>query len=74
MAVSCSPQSLSRNTAIEVASTVKALHNETESLLLGRASLVSEAPYITEPAPIPLLLCYYCSYYCCYYCYHIALS
>lgn len=34
-------QSLTRNTAIEVASTVKALHNETESLLLGRVSLVS---------------------------------
>uniref|UniRef100_A0A672L3H0 Diacylglycerol kinase n=1 Tax=Sinocyclocheilus grahami TaxID=75366 RepID=A0A672L3H0_SINGR len=32
----CSPQSLTRNTAIEVASTVKALHNETESLLVGR--------------------------------------
>lgn len=34
-------QSLTRNTAIEVASTMKALHNETESLLLGRVSLVS---------------------------------
>lgn len=34
-------QSLTRNTAIEVASTVKALYNETESLLLGRVSLVS---------------------------------
>lgn len=37
----CSPQSLTRNTAIEVASTVKALHNETESLLVGRVPLVS---------------------------------
>ncbi|TNN79072.1 Diacylglycerol kinase eta [Liparis tanakae] len=35
------PESLTRNTAIEVASTVKALYNETESLLLGRVSLVS---------------------------------
>lgn len=34
-------QSLTRHTAIEVASTVKALYNETESLLLGRVSLVS---------------------------------
>ena len=34
-------QSLTRNTAIEVASTVKALYNETESLLVGRVSLVS---------------------------------
>ncbi|KAG7462253.1 Diacylglycerol kinase eta, partial [Solea senegalensis] len=34
------PESLTRNTAIEVASTVKALYNETESLLLGRVSLL----------------------------------
>lgn len=33
-------KSLTRNTAIEVTSTVKALHNETESLLVGRVSLV----------------------------------
>ncbi|XP_028291829.1 diacylglycerol kinase eta isoform X2 [Gouania willdenowi] len=38
------PESLARNTAIEVASTVKALHNETESLLLGRVSLQLEPP------------------------------
>ncbi|KAI4790210.1 hypothetical protein KUCAC02_034771 [Chaenocephalus aceratus] len=37
-------QSLTRNTAIEVASTVKALYNETESLLLGRVSLQLEQP------------------------------
>ncbi|KAG7262707.1 hypothetical protein CRUP_006137 [Coryphaenoides rupestris] len=37
------PESLTRNTAIEVASTVKALHNETESLLVGRVSLQLEA-------------------------------
>lgn len=36
----CMLQSLSRNTAIEVASTVKALYNETETLLVGRVSLV----------------------------------
>ena len=36
----CIPQNLTRNTAMEVATTVKALHNETESLLVGRASLV----------------------------------
>ncbi|XP_061547232.1 diacylglycerol kinase eta isoform X6 [Phycodurus eques] len=36
------PESLSRNTAIEVASTVKALYNETESLLVGRISLQLE--------------------------------
>uniref|UniRef100_A0A3Q3S6S1 Diacylglycerol kinase n=1 Tax=Mastacembelus armatus TaxID=205130 RepID=A0A3Q3S6S1_9TELE len=35
---------LSRNTAIEVASTVKALYNETESLLLGRVSLQLDPP------------------------------
>ncbi|KAG9348987.1 hypothetical protein JZ751_029304 [Albula glossodonta] len=39
------PESLSRNTAIEVASTVKALHNETESLLVGRVSLQLEPPH-----------------------------
>ncbi|CAL8388055.1 diacylglycerol kinase eta isoform X3 [Gadus morhua] len=38
------PESLTRNTAIEVASTVKALHNETESLLVGRVSLQLEPP------------------------------
>ncbi|XP_077435981.1 diacylglycerol kinase eta isoform X5 [Vanacampus margaritifer] len=38
------PESLSRNTAIEVASTVKALHNETESLLVGRVSLQLDPP------------------------------
>ncbi|XP_061735634.1 diacylglycerol kinase eta isoform X2 [Nerophis ophidion] len=38
------PESLSRNTAIEVASTVKALYNETESLLLGRVSLQLDPP------------------------------
>uniref|UniRef100_A0A8C9SH29 Diacylglycerol kinase n=1 Tax=Scleropages formosus TaxID=113540 RepID=A0A8C9SH29_SCLFO len=39
------PESLSRNTAIEVASTVKALHNETESLLVGRVSLQLDPPH-----------------------------
>uniref|UniRef100_A0A8B9HVY2 Diacylglycerol kinase n=1 Tax=Astyanax mexicanus TaxID=7994 RepID=A0A8B9HVY2_ASTMX len=38
------PESLTRNTAIEVASTVKALHNETESLLVGRVSLQLDPP------------------------------
>uniref|UniRef100_A0A3Q3VK17 Diacylglycerol kinase n=1 Tax=Mola mola TaxID=94237 RepID=A0A3Q3VK17_MOLML len=38
------PESLTRNTAIEVASIVKALYNETESLLLGRVSLQLEPP------------------------------
>ncbi|XP_077392763.1 diacylglycerol kinase eta isoform X5 [Festucalex cinctus] len=38
------PESLSRNTAIEVTSTVKALHNETESLLVGRVSLQLDPP------------------------------
>ncbi|XP_069388673.1 diacylglycerol kinase eta isoform X2 [Paralichthys olivaceus] len=38
------PESLARNTAIEVASTVKALYNETESLLLGRVSLQLDPP------------------------------
>ncbi|KAM9802019.1 diacylglycerol kinase eta isoform X5 [Syngnathus typhle] len=38
------PESLSRNTAIEVASTVKALYNETESLLVGRVSLQLDPP------------------------------
>ncbi|XP_063069133.1 diacylglycerol kinase eta isoform X2 [Engraulis encrasicolus] len=33
------PESLTRNTAIEVASTVKALYNETKALLVGRVSL-----------------------------------
>jgi len=34
------PQSLTRNTATEIAVNVKALHNETESLLVGRVPLV----------------------------------
>ena len=34
-------QSLTRNTAMEIAVNVKALHNETESLLVGRVPLVS---------------------------------
>ncbi|KAM9710435.1 diacylglycerol kinase eta isoform 4-T4 [Menidia menidia] len=38
------PENLTRNTAIEVASTVKALYNETESLLLGRVSLQLDQP------------------------------
>ncbi|KAM6986393.1 diacylglycerol kinase eta isoform 2-T2 [Aplochiton taeniatus] len=38
------PESLTRNTAIEVASNVKALHNETESLLVGRVSLQLDPP------------------------------
>uniref|UniRef100_A0A3Q2XE48 Diacylglycerol kinase n=1 Tax=Hippocampus comes TaxID=109280 RepID=A0A3Q2XE48_HIPCM len=38
------PESLSRNTAIEVASTVKALYNETETLLVGRVSLQLDPP------------------------------
>ncbi|CAL8321302.1 unnamed protein product [Merluccius merluccius] len=38
------PESLTRNTAIEVASTIKALHNETESLLVGRVSLQLDPP------------------------------
>ncbi|XP_028992989.1 diacylglycerol kinase eta isoform X3 [Betta splendens] len=38
------PESLTRNTAIEVASTVKALYYETESLLLGRVSLQLDPP------------------------------
>ncbi|XP_056144892.1 diacylglycerol kinase eta [Lampris incognitus] len=38
------PENLTRNTAIEVASTVKALHNETESLLVGRVSLQLDPP------------------------------
>ncbi|XP_036401222.1 diacylglycerol kinase eta-like isoform X1 [Megalops cyprinoides] len=39
------PESMSRNTAIEVTSTVKALHNETESLLVGRVSLQLDSPH-----------------------------
>ncbi|XP_069034853.1 diacylglycerol kinase eta isoform X8 [Lepisosteus oculatus] len=39
------PESLTRNTAIEVASNVKALHNETESLLVGRVSLQLDHPH-----------------------------
>uniref|UniRef100_A0A3Q3GA04 Diacylglycerol kinase n=1 Tax=Labrus bergylta TaxID=56723 RepID=A0A3Q3GA04_9LABR len=38
------PENLTRNTAIEVASTVKALYNETESLLVGRVSLQLDPP------------------------------
>ncbi|XP_034550508.1 diacylglycerol kinase eta isoform X2 [Notolabrus celidotus] len=38
------PENLTRNTAIEVASTVKALYNETESLLIGRVSLQLDPP------------------------------
>ncbi|XP_077946630.1 diacylglycerol kinase eta isoform X9 [Gasterosteus aculeatus] len=38
------PESLTRNTAMEVASTVKALYYETESLLLGRVSLQLDPP------------------------------
>uniref|UniRef100_A0A8C8HGJ7 Diacylglycerol kinase n=1 Tax=Oncorhynchus tshawytscha TaxID=74940 RepID=A0A8C8HGJ7_ONCTS len=41
-AVNASSHSMARNTAIEVASNVKALHNETESLLVGRVSLQLE--------------------------------
>ncbi|KAG8586110.1 hypothetical protein GDO81_005254 [Engystomops pustulosus] len=37
------PENLTRNTAIEVAVNVKALHNETESLLVGRVPLQLEA-------------------------------
>ncbi|XP_031417052.1 diacylglycerol kinase eta isoform X3 [Clupea harengus] len=39
------PENLTRNTAMEVATTVKALHNETESLLVGRASLQLDSPH-----------------------------
>uniref|UniRef100_A0A8C2L478 Diacylglycerol kinase n=1 Tax=Cyprinus carpio TaxID=7962 RepID=A0A8C2L478_CYPCA len=39
------PESLTRNTAIEVASTVKALHNETELLLVGRVPLQLDPPH-----------------------------
>ncbi|XP_058886277.1 diacylglycerol kinase eta-like isoform X3 [Acipenser ruthenus] len=38
-------ESLTRNTAIEIASNVKALHNETESLLVGRVPLQLELPH-----------------------------
>ncbi|XP_075886878.1 diacylglycerol kinase eta isoform X4 [Nelusetta ayraudi] len=38
------PENLTRHTAIEVASSVKALYNETESLLLGRVSLQLDPP------------------------------
>ncbi|XP_040197246.1 diacylglycerol kinase eta isoform X7 [Rana temporaria] len=37
------PENLTRNTAIEVAINVKALHNETESLLVGRVPLQLES-------------------------------
>ncbi|XP_052005043.1 diacylglycerol kinase eta-like isoform X1 [Xyrauchen texanus] len=39
------PESLTRNTAIEVASNVKALHNETESMLVGRVPLQLDPPH-----------------------------
>ncbi|KAJ6661670.1 hypothetical protein lerEdw1_013192, partial [Lerista edwardsae] len=39
------PESLARNTALEVAVTVKALHDETESLLVGRVPLHLESPH-----------------------------
>ncbi|XP_028903680.1 diacylglycerol kinase eta isoform X2 [Ornithorhynchus anatinus] len=39
------PESLTRNTAIEIAVNVKALHNETESLLVGRVPLQLESPH-----------------------------
>uniref|UniRef100_A0A4W3HAJ6 Diacylglycerol kinase n=1 Tax=Callorhinchus milii TaxID=7868 RepID=A0A4W3HAJ6_CALMI len=42
------PESLTRNTAIEIASNVKALHNETESLLVGRVPLVRYSPESTD--------------------------
>ncbi|XP_043550375.1 diacylglycerol kinase eta isoform X1 [Chiloscyllium plagiosum] len=38
------PESLTRNAAIEIASNVKALHNETESLLVGRVPLQLDSP------------------------------
>ncbi|XP_041128244.1 diacylglycerol kinase eta-like isoform X1 [Polyodon spathula] len=38
-------ESLTRNTAIEIASNVKALHNETESLLVGRVPLQLDPPH-----------------------------
>ncbi|XP_026544255.1 diacylglycerol kinase eta-like [Notechis scutatus] len=38
------PESLTRNTALEIAATVKALHDETESLLVGKVSLQLESP------------------------------
>ncbi|XP_053311430.1 diacylglycerol kinase eta isoform X3 [Spea bombifrons] len=37
------PENLTRNTAVEVAVNVKALHNETESLLVGRVPLQLES-------------------------------
>ncbi|XP_028655494.1 diacylglycerol kinase eta isoform X2 [Erpetoichthys calabaricus] len=39
------PESLTRNTAIEIASNVKALHNETELLLVGRVPLQLDSPH-----------------------------
>uniref|UniRef100_A0A8C6YB01 Diacylglycerol kinase n=1 Tax=Naja naja TaxID=35670 RepID=A0A8C6YB01_NAJNA len=38
------PESLTRNTALEIAATMKALHDETESLLVGKVSLQLESP------------------------------
>ncbi|XP_070607486.1 diacylglycerol kinase eta isoform X1 [Erythrolamprus reginae] len=38
------PESLTRNAALEIAATVKALHDETESLLVGKVSLQLESP------------------------------
>ncbi|XP_056663269.1 diacylglycerol kinase eta isoform X5 [Monodelphis domestica] len=39
------PESLTRDTAIEIAVNVKALNNETESLLIGRVPLQLESPH-----------------------------
>ncbi|XP_016013638.2 diacylglycerol kinase eta isoform X2 [Rousettus aegyptiacus] len=39
------PESLTRDTAMEIASNVKALYNETESLLVGRVPLHLESPH-----------------------------
>ncbi|KAL8189769.1 UNVERIFIED_CONTAM: hypothetical protein K2H54_005232 [Gekko kuhli] len=39
------PESLTRNIALEVAVSVKALHDETESLLVGRVPLQLESPH-----------------------------
>ncbi|XP_044526551.1 diacylglycerol kinase eta [Gracilinanus agilis] len=39
------PESLTRDTAIEIAVNVKALNNETESLLIGRIPLQLESPH-----------------------------
>nr|XP_056717710.1 diacylglycerol kinase eta [Euleptes europaea] len=39
------PESLTRNIALEIAVSVKALHDETESLLVGRVPLQLESPH-----------------------------